>query len=426
MTTTYNWSRNLAYGSSAVLRPRSTDELAEIITSNPRVRALGSKHSFNRVADTDGVHVQVDAIDSTVEVDTAAMTASVNGGLRYGEVSQALQASGVALGAMASLPHISVAGAVATATHGSGDATRNLAAAVRGLEIVTGDGTVRTLTRGDADFAGAVVGLGALGVVTRVVLDVVPTYDVRQDVYLGLGWDTVRERFDEITSSATSVSLFTSWGPDGVDQVWRKTAVPAGSAATEFPRSYLDAPAATEAMHPLPGVDATACTGQLGVPGPWNERLPHFRLDFTPSNGEELQTEYLVPRRHAVAAIDAVRALAPQVQPLLQITEIRTIAADDLWMSSTSGEDGHEGFIGIHFTWKKLQPEVEALLPTIEAALAPCGARPHWGKLFDDSPSALGRVAAAYPRFGDFAALAERYDPEQRFRGGFVADLLGG
>ncbi|ROS73381.1 FAD-binding protein [Cellulomonas sp. PhB143] len=433
---TSNWARNLTYSSSRVVRPTTLDELAETVTSSPRVRPLGTRHSFNRVADTDGVHVVVDALDDgrpAVEVDVARGTASIAAGARYGEASQALQEQGVALGAMASLPHISVAGAVATATHGSGDTTRNLAAAVRGLELVTADGAVRTLARGDTDFAGAVVGLGALGIVTRLELDVVPTYDVRQDVYLGLGWDVVAEQLDEITASATSVSLFTGWG-DGVDQVWRKTAVRPGSDAVAFPAAYLGAAAATRAMHPLPGVDAAACTEQLGVAGPWNERLPHFRLAFTPSNGEELQSEYLVPRRHAVEAMAALRKIADVVRPLLQITEIRTIAADDLWMSTAfvegvaAGEqpDPRAGFVGFHFTWLPRQREVEAVLPAIESALAPFGARPHWGKLFTDGPAELADVAGRYPRFADFAALVERYDPAGRFRGGIVDTLLAG
>lgn len=429
MDATTTWARNLTYAARQVRRPTTLDELHDVVTSASRVRALGSRHSFNDIADTPGTHVLVDALDDgrpPVEVDHASMTASVAAGLRYGEASVALHRAGVALEAMASLPHISVAGAVATATHGSGDHTRTLSAAVVGLEILTGDGEFRTLGRDHPDLPGAVVNLGALGIVTRVVLDVVPTYDVRQDVLLGLGWDALAAGFDDVTASAMSVSLFTRWGDGGVDQVWRKSAVvrgegavPAGPAAGD----YLGARPATVAMHPLPELDAAACTAQLGVPGPWNERLPHFRLDHTPSNGAELQSEFLLPRRHAVAAIEAMRAIAPVVRPLLQVSEIRTVAADDLWMSTAHREAaGDDGVVGIHFTWLPAQAEVEAVLPTVEAALAPFGARPHWGKVFtEDVRDVVGR----YPRFGDFRALAERYDPAGRFRGGYVERMLG-
>ncbi|SDR99900.1 xylitol oxidase [Paraoerskovia marina] len=424
MTESRTWARNLAYAAHEVRHPQTLAELSDVVRTAPRVRALGTRHSFNDVADTTGTHVVLDRLDdgrAPVEVDRAAMTASVAAGLRYGEVSLALHAEGVALGAMASLPHISVAGAVATATHGSGDAEANLAAAVAGLEIMTDDGEHRLLGRDHPDLPGAVVSLGALGVVTRVLLDVVPTYAVRQNVYLGLGWDTLAASFDAVTASATSVSLFTRWGDGGVDQVWQKQAV--GRSDAPAPEEYLGARAAVSAMHPLPGVDAAACTAQLGVPGPWNERLPHFRLDHTPSNGEELQSEFLLPRRHAVAAIEAMRGLAPVIRPLLQVTEIRTVAADRLWMSTANADAaGADGVVGFHFTWNPAQAEVEAVLPRIERALAPFDARPHWGKVFtEDVRDVVGR----YPRFGDFRALAERYDPAGRFRGGYVEAMLG-
>lgn len=420
-----NWAGNLTYSAAEVAHPVTPDELTDLVRRTPRLKALGSRHSFGDVADTDGTHVALDRYDDgrdPVEVDPASGVVSVAAGLRYGDVTRHVQAAGRALENLASLPHISVAGSVATATHGSGDGVGSLASAVVGLELVTGDGEARTLRRGDADFPGAVVALGALGVVTRVELETVPTFDVRQDVHVDLAWDAVTAHYDEITASAYSVSLFTDWGPDGVQQVWRKSLLAPGE--TGSPRTDLfGATPAAAMLHPLPGIDPVHCTPQLGEPGPWNERLPHFRLDFTPSNGAELQSEYLVPRARAQEAFAAMRALGPRVTPLLQVGEIRTVApdAEPLWLSPFDGPA-----VGVHLTWKPLPDDVARVLPDVEAALLPLGARPHWGKLSHALVHDPGSVAALYPRFDDFGELVQRHDPDGRFLGGYVERLLAG
>jgi xylitol oxidase len=414
-----NWAGNLTYASTNLRRPASLAELADALAGSGPVRALGSRHSFNDVADTTGVHVQVDLLDDgrpAVDLDPATGVVSVNAGLRYGEVSRALEAQGRALGNLASLPHISVAGAVATATHGSGDANRCLAGDVVGLEMMTTAGELRRVTRADHPdvFGGTVVSLGALGVVTRVELATAPTFAVRQDVALDVPWDAVLGSLDAVTGAAYSVSLFTSWDEPAVRQVWFKSRVDDGAGVRPEPVAGL-AWATTE-VHPLPGVDPAACTPQLGAAGPWNERLSHFRLEFTPSAGEELQSEYLLPRTSAVAAIEAVRALGPRVAPLLQTSEIRTVAADDHWLSPFD-----EDSVALHFTWHPRGAEVAAVLPLLEEALLPLGARPHWGKLFAVDAADLG---ALYPRFADFRELAARFDPEGRLHGGYLRRLL--
>ena len=415
-----NWAANLTYSSARIERPRTLAELAGIVAGEPRVRALGSRHSFCDVADTTGVHVQLDQLDDgrpALEVDAGTGVASVRAGLRYGEVAADLHAQGRALTAMASLPHISVAGAVATGTHGSGDGTRSLAGDVVGVELMTASGEVLTLRRGDADFPGSVVALGALGVVVRVELATVPTFDVRQDVFTGLPWEALFGNLDAVMGSAYSVSIFTSWHEPDVRLVWCKSQVPAGSAgvAPGLPVEMGAAPA-TRPMHPLPDVAAVACTEQGGVPGPWFERLPHFRLDFTPSLGEELQSEYLLPRTAGPDAVRALRALGDRIGPLLLTSEIRTISGDDQWLSTTP-----EDSIAFHFTWKQDWPAVRDVLPELEAALLPLGARPHWGKLFTVP---VADLPGLYPRFGDFAELAARLDPAGKFRGGYVETLL--
>lgn len=399
-----NWAGNLTYGASALLEPASVDELCAAVASAPRVRALGTRHSFNRIADTTGVQVSTATLPALVEVDPTAREVTVSAGLRYGELVEELDRAGWALHNLASLPHISVAGAIATGTHGSGDHNGSLASSVTGLELVTADGSLLTLRRGDPDFAGAVVSLGCLGVVTKVTLEIVPTFQVRQDVYEGVSWESIADNLDAITVSAYSVSMFTDWGDSGAGQAWLKS-----RSDVTPPADFFGAAPATRQLHPLPEESAEFTTQQLGVPGAWWDRLPHFRLGFTPSNGEELQTEYLVPRFHALAAIDAVRTLAPAIRPHLFVSELRTIAADDLWLSPSHDVD----CLAIHFTWRMHVPEVTALLPALDDALAPYAARPHWGKVFESDRE---RLVAAYPRIPDFRALAERLDPAGKFR----------
>lgn len=383
--------------------------MQEIIANAPRVRVLGSRHSFTGIADSSEL-LALDGFPAEVVVDHAAGTVSFSAGLKYGELAEALKAEGVALANLASLPHISVAGAVATASHGSGDANGNLATTVAGLEIVTSSGAILTASRGDPDFNGLVVGLGALGATTRLTLDVEPAYHVRQRVFEGLGWDALFENFDEITSKGYSVSVFTRW-TEAIDQVWVKSRVTGGP---EQARGDLfGAVAAIVDRHPILGLDPVSCTPQLGVPGLWSDRLPHFRMGFTPSSGQELQSEYLVPRWHASAAIHALRALSDVIRPWLQVSEIRTVAADGLWMSPQYGQST----IAIHFTWKPDQDAVERVLVDIEDALAPFDARPHWGKV---SVADAASIAPLYERLPDFIRLVDRIDPRGAFRNAWL------
>jgi xylitol oxidase len=407
---TTNWAGNYTYWATRLHRPASLEQLQEIVTDGRRVKVLGSRHSFTGIGDSAEL-VSLEAlssVDNTV-VDDDRRTVTVDAGLTYGEVAAALQPAGLALHNLASLPHISVAGAVATATHGSGVTNGNLATAVAALELVTSSGQVVRSARGDADFGGMVVNLGALGAVTRITLDVEPAFEVQQRVFDHLPWHALLEHFDEIVSCGYSVSVFTLFGAD-VDMVWVKSRTDAPGA----PEGELfGAIEATGERHPIPGIDPTPATPQLASPGSWSDRLPHFRMGFTPSNGDEIQSEYLLPRRHAVAAIEALRSLGDRIRPLLQTCEIRTVAADDLWLSTASGEPT----VAYHFTWVQAQQAVEELLAEMEAALLPLGARPHWGKLFLADAATL---APRYERHGDFLDLIERLDP----RGTFGNDWL--
>jgi xylitol oxidase len=410
-----NWAGNHAYRVRKLHRPSTIEHLQEVAVNAPRVRVLGSRHSFNDIADSLEL-VALEDMPKDVSVDHATNTVSFNATLKYDELVDMLNAEGVALHNLASLPHISVAGAVATATHGSGQTNGNLATAVAGLELMMSGGEIIEVARGEPDFDGLVVGLGALGAVTRITMDVEPAYEVRQRVFEGLSWEALFENFDEIVSCSYSVSVFTRWG-ESVDQVWVKSRVSDEPERVEGELS--GAVAAAVDRHPILGLDASPCTPQLGVPGSWADRLPHFRMGFTPSSGEELQSEYVFPRRHAVEAIEAVRALAVRIRSILQASEIRTVASDRLWMSMSYGEDA----VAIHFTWKPEQDAVEDVLVQLESSLAPFEARPHWGKLFD---AEAADIAPLYERLPVVVRLVDRLDPRGAFRNPWLkARVLG-
>jgi xylitol oxidase len=400
-----NWAGNYTYRAGTLHRPTTIEELREIVADRPRLRVLGSRHSFNDIADSAEL-VSLDLLPVEPVIDRAAGTASFGGALRYGDLAGALAAEGLALANLASLPHISVAGAIATGTHGSGSGNGNLAVSVSALELVRSDGSVLAVGRGDPDFEGLVVSLGAAGAVTRVTLDVEPAYEVRQRVFENLRWEALLDHLDEIGSGGYSVSAFTRWG-DAVDQIWVKDRV--GKEPEVVREELFGARAATLDRHPIIGLDPVNCTPQLGVPGPWSDRLPHFRMGFTPSSGEEIQSEYHLPRENAVEAIDAVRGLSHSIRPLIQVTELRWIAADELWMSPQYGRDT----VAIHFTWAPDPEAVRQVLAQIEEVLAPFRARPHWGKLFLADAATIGPL---YERRADFAALLRRIDPRGAFR----------
>jgi xylitol oxidase len=415
-----NWAGNYTYSAPNLLEPHSTEQVQAAVRERRHLRALGSRHSFNAIADSSENQISLHALNS-IDLDVAAKTVTVGAGVRYGDLAPVIDARGFALHNLASLPHISVAGAIATATHGSGLHNGNLSTAASALEFVNSSGDVVHLTRAsDSEkFSGAAVHLGALGILTRVTLDVQPTYQVAQTVYLDLPIATLEHHIEEIFASGYSVSLFTDWQNGRITQVWIKRRTDHSYEPSALGPEFFGAHRAIQNMHPILGHTAEACTEQLGVPGPWYERLPHFRMNFTPSSGQELQTEYFVPFEHAYAAIRAVETLRDQITPHLFVTELRTIDSDELWMSMAYQRRS----LAIHFTWKPEWPEVRTILPQIEARLAPFAARPHWAKLFTIPPTQLD---ALYPRLADFKSLATNYDPNGKFRNQFLATNLYG
>ena len=408
-----NWSANLTYSTTRIHHAQNVDDVRDVVLQSNKLRALGSRHSFNSIADSTEDLVSLEKLNRVVALDAARRTVTVEGGIKYGDLAVELNRENFALPNLASLPHISVAGACATGTHGSGVAVGNLATSVVAMELVTANGEVieRSREKNRDEFDGMVVGLGAFGIVTKLTLEVIPAFAVQQDLYENLPFANLQTDFEAIEASAYSVSLFTTWRAETFEQVWLKRVVT--QAKLETPPTFFGATRATLPLHPIASISPESCTEQLGVPGAWHERLPHFKMEFTPSSGEELQSEYFVAREHAPAALDALQRVREQFAPRVQISEVRTIAADNLWMS----ECEQRASATIHFTWVKNWDAVRAVLPLIEAQLAPFDARPHWGKLFTMSPA---RLQSLYPRMNEFRALLQTYDPQGKFRNAFL------
>lgn len=412
-----NWSGNYTYRAPRFAMPASLPEVQETVKHAPKIRALGTRHSFNAIADSSVEQISLEHFDQ-MAIDPAARTVTIGAGVTYGKLAPYIDSHGFALHNLASLPHISAAGGCVTATHGSGMHNRNLSSACSGLEFIAAGGDLITLTRAKnpESFAGAVVSLGSLGIITQLTLDLEPTYQMEQVVYQDLPFRELEHNLAAIFSSGYSVSLFTDWQNGRATQVWIKRRTQPGKPYT-WPEEFYYAKRATVKLHPVTGHAAEPCTEQLGIPGPWYERLPHFRMNFTPSSGRELQTEYLVPIERGYEAIRAVEQLRDHITPHLFVTELRTIESDSLWMSTAYQRSS----LAIHFTWKPEWPAVRKVLPLIEAALAPFEPRPHWAKLFTMPPATL---QSRYSRLADFKELVRQYDPGGKFRNAFVESNL--
>nr|WP_233713721.1 FAD-binding protein [Lederbergia citri] len=409
-----NWAGNFQYSTTNWHEPESVEEVQQLVSRLTKLRVIGTGHSFNSIADSNENIVSLQKINKVLSIDREKESVTVQGGIKYGDLCHVLQQHGYALHNLASLPHISVAGACSTATHGSGNSNQNLAAAVRAMDVVTADGNIATFSREKSkeELQGAVVGLGGLGIVLRLTLDVLPSCQLRQDIYENLPLAQLAHDIDTIFSSAYSVSLFTDWQDEMFNQVWLKSKL-MDDQTFSLGEDFYGAKAAKENLHPVPGVGAENCTAQLGVPGDWLDRLPHFRMDFTPSKGQELQSEYIFAREHAYDALCAISEIREQIAPHLLISEVRTIAQDELWMSPSYKQDS----VAIHFTWQDKWAEVQQVLPIIEAQLEPFQAKPHWGKLFTTSPA---KIQSLYEKMPDFQQLLMKYDPTSKFRNDFL------
>jgi xylitol oxidase len=417
----FNWSGNLRYSTDILDHPEDSEALRKIVPNAPNLKVLGTTHSFNSIADSKHRQVTLDKMDPDIRLDPAQNTVSMNAGVPYGLLARTLEQQGFALHNLASLPHISVAGACATGTHGSGDSNGNLSTAVTAMRLMRADGKQVVLSRENnpEEFKAAVVHLGALGIVTQISLSVQPTFSVRQYVFENLPFTELAQNFDAVFSAGYSVSLFTDWQEMRFNQLWIKKRMDDAGGDSAMPEELFGATAARDHLHPIKDIAAINCTEQMGLAGPWHERLPHFKMDFTPSSGEELQSEFFVPREHAVEAIGELFAMGEAIFPLLLISEIRSIQKDSLWLSPAYERDS----IALHFTWKRDWENVRKLLPRIEDKLKRFQVRPHWGKLFTLHP---GYLREQYERMDDFRAMVTRMDPSGKFLNAFLQKNLVG
>ncbi|WP_113926262.1 FAD-binding protein [Cognataquiflexum aquatile] len=414
-----NWAENFEFSTTNVHYPKTVEEVQALVKKCEKLRVLGSRHSFNRIADSNDNLISFQNLNKIISLDTEKNQVTVEGGIKYGELCAYLHQNGYALHNLASLPHISVAGTIATATHGSGVDNGNLSTGVVAIEFVNAKGELVQLSKEkDPDFFGAVVGLGGFGPVTKVTLDLLPTFEVAQVVYMDMPMTALKENFQEIMASGYSVSFFLDWKSDNVNEVWIKRKVVPGE-TLDFPEEFYGAKQAKVHMHPVQEMSAESCSEQLAIPGPWYERLPHFKMEFQPSAGKELQSEYFVPMANGYEALMAVKEMADQISSHLFISEIRSIKADELWMSTCYQRDS----IAVHTTWKQEIPEVMALLPKMEAKLEPFSPRPHWAKLFTISSQ---KLQERYPKMEEFKSLLAKHDPEGKFRNGFLDEHLYG
>ncbi|RYE08173.1 MAG: FAD-binding protein [Hyphomicrobiales bacterium] len=411
---THNWSEQFAFGALSSHFPADIPALQELVRQTPKLRVAGARHSFNDIVDTPGAILSLRGLERRIRIDAAARTVTVDGGTTYAELCPVLDAAGWALFNLPSIPDFTIVGAVSTATHGSGDGNRNLASSVAALDIVTATGDIVQLRRGEPDFDGAVVSLGALGVVVSLTLDLVPRFDIRQSVYHKLPFDDVVGNFDAVMGSAYSLSLFTHWNGDLVDQAWLKQR----EGETAPPTLFGGQPAPGESS-PVWGKDPAGTTAQQGVAGTWYDRLPHARIGAIPAIGYEYQAEYFVARADAPAAMRAIKAIEAALHPALVVSEIRTIKGDEFWLSTNHGADS----VGFHFSLVRDWAVVRPALLALEAALAPFKPRPHWGKLYVLPPSA---VMPLYPRLEAFRALAARHDPAGKFRNTYLDRFIFG
>lgn len=407
-----NWSENFTFEATGVERPKTIAQLQDVVAAAPRAKAVGTRHCFTRIADSPGgVLVDTSGLDVGVTVDHDTMTATVPAGWSYSKIVAELEAQGVALPNLASLPHVSIAGATATGTHGSGDTNQVMAACMSGIELVDGEGELRTIDSGHPDLKALSVGLGAFGIFTTLTVDVEPSYLVQGAYFRETSWQNLLDNLDDVMASAYSVNLHAAYSDTNVRGIWSKYRLE-GSEPLDLP----------DELFGMTRVEGQLTPGKntiINEPGPWSERLAHFTPESAPSaEGDELQTEYFVDRKHGAAAINALRKMGADLDPHLHGTEIRTVASDDLWLSPCYRRET----LSLGMTWRKHEPEVRALLPRMEEALAPFEARPHWAKLFAYDRSAL---LDQFEHLDATLTLAESYDPNGTFNNPYLERIRG-
>lgn len=398
----HNWGGNFNYSTQNIQYPRSVAEVQQIVKNAGKLRVVGSRHSFSKIADSECTMLSTIGLNKIIGINGSIPSVTVQGGLTYTDLLTSLNTAGFALPNLASLAEISVGGAASTNAHGTGVANQALANHIRSMEIVLANGSLLTIGPNDPRLKGMAAGLGAFGVVTQLELKLVPAFNITTYTYVNMPVQNSYENFAALQNMGFGVLLVNMFtAPDA----WNIAIVYARSDANNTAMLTSNLFGGTLVSQTTqPSYLALLSIAQIGLSG---------------VDGNEIQTEYFVPISKAVEAIKAVTAVANSTNifpSLATAFVIRTIASDDLWMSEYYGNDT---MVAIHFSWQNNVTAVEAVLPQLERAMIPYGARPHWGKMFTMEPEDF---LPHYPKVNEFKKLAEQLDPKGKFRNEFLEE----
>ena len=357
----WNWSNNIEFTAKTALeKPSTADELATLIRDTRRsVKVVGTAHSFNDIADTDGIQISL-ANFQNISIDPSRMMVKFGGGVTYISLIKALAAEKMALQNLPSLPHINVVGSVVTGTHGSGMQNQAMGALVSEFAFVDASGAQRRLTREhhEGEFYRYLHSFGALGVIYEMTMDIEPEYGVAKCVYQDVPWDFLKDKeaYNELNQRHEYISYFTDWKEEKMTSIWIGSRYNPQNISYEdlLAQSYLDTcpptyleGTLTQKIHPVPGRSSDPCV-ESGY-GMWNDKIYHFKPDKPPSSdGDEIQTEFFVKYADMPAAVAELYSNAALFRDFVQITEIRGVERDSIPLSPAKEQD----VMGIHFTWK--------------------------------------------------------------------------
>jgi L-gulonolactone oxidase len=424
-----NWGGNQACTPLSLERPSSEDELVALVhraaAAGERVKVVGAGHSFTDIACTDGRMVSLDGYDHFLEVDTRAATVKVEGGITIAALGQALAEVGLAQPNLGDVAYQSIAGAISTATHGTGGRLGNISTQVKALSLVTADGVLECSAEDNADvFQAARVGLGALGVISTVTLQCVPAFTLRS-IQAPRQLDEVLDAVEDLVAANDHFEFF--WIPHS-DRVLAITnnrtdapAHPPGKVSAYFNDIVMENHA-FGLLQRLGRANTTWIPALGRVTGRLlnardvadvshrvfaNQRLVRF-----------VEMEYALPRPALAAAVRDVRSMIDRQGLRISFpVEVRIAAADDIWLSTASGRD--TGYIAVHvfqgLPFDRYFREVEAIMNGYEG-------RPHWGKMHYQTAETL---RPRYPHWADFIGVRDRLDPEGRFSNAYLDRVLG-
>ncbi|KAI1700234.1 d-arabinono-1,4-lactone oxidase domain-containing protein [Ditylenchus destructor] len=360
----HNWGNNFRFSTQNIQYPTSVEEVQQIVRNANKLRVVGTRHSFSKIADSPNTMLSTLALKNIIGFDPTVPSITVQAGITYTDLNPFLPNYG---------PN-------------------------------------------DPELKAIAVGLGAFGVITQVELEVEPTFNLTNYVFVNMPEQDIYDHFDEIENLGYSVQLFTDFSTPGVwDQVWVWVRSDENSNVGNMQNLY----GATRTHEQVTAIEALPPTYLMeqGKEQPWYYGLVDYHLGLSGFDGAEIQSEYFMPYENAIPAIQAVSNFSDLIAPRVYTMLIRTIKGDDLWMS----ESFNETTVAIHFTWKPNMTAVMEVLPQIEQALLPYGARPHWGKVFAQGPETY---LHRYPKLNQWKQLAETLDPTHKFRNKFLEDTV--